>query len=244
MIAKGSSRTHTRQAIRAHRHEGGMTLIELLVSIAVLAVIGSVISVVFDAGIKALGTGGAGDRITGVHDISIIEQQLSADVTRASCISTAPFLPATRYGRCGNAIPGPPVPASAPFNCSSGSPAYLCVAWPTLLNAAGTASCHVAIYTFNEPAATRPNTLTRREYVRASSGGAWTAAATTRASFGSVLAPTPSPAIGTVANGYSWPRQIQVSVTSTQVKLSQPSGTYVVQPLSDDPAATVGYSAC
>jgi hypothetical protein len=221
-----------------------MTLIELLVSIAILAVIGGVISVVFDAGIKALGTGGASARITGVHDISVVEQQLGADVTRASCISTAPFLSATRYGRCGNAIPGPPVPASAPFNCSSGSPAYLCVAWPTLLNSSSSASCHLAIYTFNEPGSALLNTLTRREYVRASSGGAWTASATTRTSFGPVLAPTASPAIGTVANGYSWPGQIQVSVTSTAVKLSQPGGTYVFHPLADDPAATVGYSAC
>ncbi len=98
------------------RRQRGMTLVELLVSLAILAVVGVGLAAAVDAGLHTLGAGGVSDRLIGSAAAEDLEHAVGADVARAGCVVTA----AGALGAC---------PAAMPDFCSSGG-AALCLAWP------------------------------------------------------------------------------------------------------------------
>src|SRR5437660_8874513 len=68
-----------------HRHELGLTLIEMIVSIAVLIIVGGAMAGAFGIGYHVVAKGGPSDRLTGAHDFMVLEQQLGKDGARAAC---------------------------------------------------------------------------------------------------------------------------------------------------------------
>lgn len=101
-----------RRRMRAQR---GMTLVELLVSLSILALVGLALSAAVEVGLRTLGAGGVPDRLHAAGDALVVERSVGADVTRAGCVVT----PAAALGAC---------PAAMPAFCSAGTP--LCLAWP------------------------------------------------------------------------------------------------------------------
>jgi prepilin-type N-terminal cleavage/methylation domain-containing protein len=101
-----------RRRLRAQR---GMTLIELLVSLSILALVGLALTAAVDVGLRTLGAGGVPDRLRASGDALAVERSVGADVSRAGCVVT----PSETLGACPPAMPG---------FCGSGAP--LCLAWP------------------------------------------------------------------------------------------------------------------
>ena len=97
------------------RAQRGMTLIELLVSLSILALIGVALTAAVDVGLRTLGAGGVPDRLRASGDALAVERALSEDVSRAGCVVT----PAATLGAC---------PVTLPAFCAAGSP--ICLAWP------------------------------------------------------------------------------------------------------------------
>lgn len=229
---------------RGHGRESGLTLIELLVSITVLSIVGVAMAAAMDAGIKALGVGGAGDRVAGARDLGAFEQALGADVTRASCIYVRAT--GTTYGggttgtgcTMGLLGPGPSACTNAgalsPCDCTQ-SGTVICMAWPHIADS----TCHLAMYV---DSAGPPNTVLRKEWSLRS--GSWTALATVRINAGSVATPAASAVPATAPPGYSWPSSLRLTVTSTAVQLSAASGSLYVHPLVKNPASPTGYTLC
>ena len=122
--AHGLERRHVTKAARhihgadRHRSQRGFTLIEVLVSLAILTVIGGVVGAASSVELKALGVGGAGDRLAGAHDQEVFEQ-LSAKTSRAPPASRSPAEPRTAA-----ALQGSPAQRSLPHAaarcCASG----------------------------------------------------------------------------------------------------------------------------
>jgi prepilin-type N-terminal cleavage/methylation domain-containing protein len=226
------------------RSEAGFTLIELLVSVTILGIIGVAIGASFDAGIKAIGTGGAGDRVAGAHDVGLFEQNLGVDLTRASCLyvasTTTSYGSGTSGSGCTRALPGPAASACgsagapSPCNCTEAG-SVICAAWPHIADS----TCHLAVYVAQ---AGPPRTVLRQEWQLSS--GSWTPVATVRVNAASVGTPVVSAVPGTAGSGYSWPSSLRFDVTSTAVSFSAPGGTFYFHPLVKNPAAPTGYSLC
>ena len=202
-----------------HRRQAGFTLVELLVTIAVLAAIGGVAATAFSAGLRSLGTGGAGDRLTSAHDTLVFEQQLSRDVSRAQCITQPP----TTYPN------GTPPPASCVtlFPKVSCTGATLCIGWPQLSDN----SCHVAVY--SQPGAGK--VMTRTEWV-AGQTGTPTAGIPFPFTNAGVTLTSLSVSQVTVA-GYHWVGQISVTVSGSAAVKNFPGSLFVVRPVAEDPAS-------
>ena len=124
--------------------ERGFTLVEVLVSLALLGIVGTVLGVVFSIGMRPLLAPGASqDRLGAASYAIAIEQPLTEDVHRASCIQYSGNPP---VGSC--YLPTLPNQAI----CSSGP---LCIWWPDLANSD---QCDMALYTLS------PNPGSRQEY--------------------------------------------------------------------------------
>ena len=106
-------------------------MIELLVSMAILALLAATLGIALDVGIRTFGASGSGDRTAAARDISEFEVHLGADVARSACLTTpASGGPA---GACANSfLPLGTCPAGAliciafPQPQAVGSPTYLC----------------------------------------------------------------------------------------------------------------------
>jgi len=116
---------------RPHRlrrgDEHGFTLIEALVSIAILAVIGAAMGTIFSVGFRTmLAPGSASDHLTAAGDLMSFQRSLSQDVERAECVEALGQGP---YGAC------------APFagRCTQSD---ICVQWADITANA----CDVAVY--------------------------------------------------------------------------------------------------
>ncbi|MGP8161006.1 MAG: type II secretion system protein J [Candidatus Dormibacteria bacterium] len=117
--------------------ERGFTLVEVLVSMALLSIIGTVIGVVFSVGMSAiLSPGASRDRLASASDAIAIQQLLAQDVHRATCVQ----VPSSGvYGSCAAETP------SSQFDgqCTSSE---LCIEWPDL---ATPGQCDMALYTLS-----------------------------------------------------------------------------------------------
>jgi len=124
----------TRRA-RSRAGERGFTLVEVLVSLAVLSIVGAVMGVVFSVGMRAiLAPGASQDRLAASSDAITVEQLLSEDVDRASCIHF-PNAPQDS-GSCDG--------SSLPFQGQCGRGAdLLCIGWPDLANLG---QCDMSLY--------------------------------------------------------------------------------------------------
>jgi prepilin-type N-terminal cleavage/methylation domain-containing protein len=211
------------------RTERGFTLVELLVAIGLMTLVMAALMAGFQVGIKALGTGGAPDRAAGAHDLSSFEQQLSMDVTRASCISVG----SSAYGACAHSVaPGGTVIAS----CSS---AVLCVAWPQYSGNAnpGISAIGCLFDAYTQPGGSGKKVV-RTEYV-VMQGTAQSLARVNVTTADGVQSLAPTVTSTSTSSGVVWVSSIQMTVTATGVKggSTRPSGTLQMRPLTVDPGA-------
>jgi prepilin-type N-terminal cleavage/methylation domain-containing protein len=213
----------------------GMTLTELLVSMAILAAISGSIAGAFAIGFKVLSPTGAQATLVGNHDLLAFEQQIGADVARADCLASS----------------GPPVQTSIPTTgCTSsvmrpagaggstcGSSYFLCVAW--YVPGASPATCHTV--TYSQLAGTgvvERSDLTTGRNARIATGGllvtaSWTPTATSN-------------------NGYRWTNKVKVVVTQQAITGAKAAAkpattTFYLVPLAADPLSPVlpaGSSPC
>jgi hypothetical protein len=118
--------------------------VEVLVSLALLAILGTVMGVVFSVGMRAiLAPGASQDRLEAASNTITLEQFLSEDVDRATCV----YVPPGWYGGCSK--------IQANGDCAN---ADLCLGWPDL---AVPGQCDVAVYHFS----TSPSEATRTEWL-------------------------------------------------------------------------------
>ena len=197
-----------------HCHQRGMTLIELMVSITILAIIGGSTAAAFGIGLHVLGPNGAQAQLTGSHDVLAFEQQIGADVARAVCLS-APGSASVPTGGCASSV------QKSPSTCVTG---YLvCLAWFI----PGSSTCHTVSYT---------ETTTTDVIVRTDSAGS-----TERFTTGGLLA-TPSWTSATI-DGYQWTSQVTVSVTQKNTpgapSTNYANDSFVLVPLVTDPMSPV-----
>lgn len=209
------------------RHEGqlGLTLIELLVSMTILAIIGGSIAGAFAIGFVTLSPTGAQAKLVGNHDLLAFEQQIGADVARADCLA---FPGVAIPSPCGSGKTG------FPSKCQSGY--LLCVAWydpdPTLMNA----PCHTVTYSDSGAFVQRSDDHGAPE--RISTGDLTLAISSWKS---------------TVINGYTWASQLtlkasQKSAAGAPTPRANPAiASYVLVPLVADPNSPVlpaGTSPC
>jgi prepilin-type N-terminal cleavage/methylation domain-containing protein len=224
LSGKWAAARHAGRRRRRHRTQLGLTLIELLVGLAILATIVGSLAGAFEIGLKILAPGNAQARLTGSHDLLAFEQQIGADVARAVCLA-APGQTAVPSGGC-------QLQGKSTSTCGGGS--LLCLAYYV----PGSTTCHNITYS-QLPG----NVLARRDSntgvtARFTTGGltmtaSWTASVTTN-------------------NGYQWTNQVVVAVTqmgTLGAPTSNPAAaTYRIVPLIADPASPVvsggGTSPC
>jgi len=219
--ATSVGRTH---AVRAgHARQRGLTLTEMLVVIAALALIAGSIAGAFSIGLRLLGPGGAESRLTGSHDLLAFEQQIGADVARSVCLA-APgqtSLP-TATGACGASV------RKTPSTCPSGY--LLCLAYYV----PGSTTCHTITYSQGSGAVVVRADASTGKAGRFTTGG---------------LGMTASWSAATI-NDYSWTKAVVVSVTQQGTPGAPTShwaaATYHLVPLVADPASPVsgGTSPC
>jgi prepilin-type N-terminal cleavage/methylation domain-containing protein len=128
--------------------ERGFTLVEVLVSMALLAIIGTVMGAVSSVGMRAILVPGASrDRLAAASDAIGVQQLLSTDVHRATCISIPSATSPGLFGSCEH--------ETSPFQGEC-SVSELCLEWPDL-TAAG--QCDVAIYSLGAQQVSRAEWL-------------------------------------------------------------------------------------
>jgi len=216
---------------RARRRQAGFTLTEVLISIGLLTLVGASLTGAFGIGYRVLGAGGAQASLRGNNDVMALEQQVGADITRASCLASGSTLIPT--GGC------------ATFNGAlSGTPAarcpaqyVFCVGWFK----PGDTTCHEVVY--SQRSSGTDLWIERRDLA--------TGAATRMSTGGLNLSVNLNPT-QTSNNVYSWTKSVDVTVNQTW-----PAGTakprnpvtnlvFHVVPLSSDPLspASSGAPAC
>lgn len=220
-----------------HRHarERGLTLIEVIVSLAILAVIAGSIAAAFSVGIRVLARGGPQDRLAGAHDLATLEQVLGRDAARAACIQIQ-----------GGAVYGRTSPSSGPCSSATGyskvagcSAATFCFAWPQY--ASPSWSCHVAVYT------TVNQMITRTEYA-VPIGSRATAISSIPETADTVTLQVGALSLSTTTT-YPWLRTLPVNIKATGVSKNPFNQTLALHPVASDPggsaaAVTTSGSPC
>jgi prepilin-type N-terminal cleavage/methylation domain-containing protein len=214
--------------VARHRHarERGLTLIEVIVSLAILAVIAGSIAAAFSVGIRVLARGGPQDRLAGAHDLATLEQVLGRDAARAACIQIQGA--ATVYGRTSQ----PSGPCSTGYSkapCSAAT-ATFCFAWPQYVSP--TWSCHVAVYT------TVNQIITRTEYA-VPIGSTATAISSIPETADTVTLQVGAVSTITVSDGnYPWLRTLPVNIKATGVSKNPFNQTLALHPVASDPGGS------
>jgi prepilin-type N-terminal cleavage/methylation domain-containing protein len=208
------------------RGERGLTLTELLVVLAILAIIGGSLAGAFGIGLRLLAPTGAQATLTGNADSLAFEQQIGADVARADCLA-APGMQAVPTGGCQRSV------QNSPSSCAP-SGYSLCLAWYVPGSA-----CHTVTY-WQQPNGTiaRSDLGTSNQTTRIATGGL-TIAATW----------TPAP----TSNGnYQWTKQVTITITQQGIPgapaATRPATTtFQLVPLAADPLSSAlpgGSSPC
>jgi prepilin-type N-terminal cleavage/methylation domain-containing protein len=212
------------------RGELGLTLVELLVTMAILATIAGSLGGALAIGLRTLSPTGAQASLLGNHDLLAFEQQIGADIARADCLAAPgqtaiPFTPPSTSG-CTS------FPTS---RCGLG---YLvCMAW--YVPGASPPTCHTVTYWQRIGTGfVQRSDLTTGTTARIATGGlnvtaSWTAAHTTN-------------------NTYQWTTRVKVVVTQATIPgapaATRPANaTFYLVPLASDPLSPVlpgGSSAC
>jgi prepilin-type N-terminal cleavage/methylation domain-containing protein len=209
--------------------EKGLTLIELTVSLAILAIIAGALAAAFSVGLHVTAQGGSEDRLAGAHDLSSLEQVLGRDGSRAACIQISDD---HTYGHstCSSAV--------NVLGCATAN--SLCFAWPQF---DGAWTCHVAVYSpINDtPSGRLSDVVTRKEFVGASP------ISTIQETVDKVIVTIESLNAVPVPDGnsyYSWLRSLQLRIQATGMP-AKSVGTLVprsfstfTQALSLHPVAT------
>jgi prepilin-type N-terminal cleavage/methylation domain-containing protein len=228
-------RNPRRHYARGWPDEHGFTLIEMLVSLALLALIAGVLATVYTVALRALAPGGPTDRLAGANDFMVLEQVLGRDGSRAGCVQVQG---GTVYGQTASTCTT--TGATTGFGkvkalCST---AVLCFAWP---QDSGTSwTCHVAVYM---TAGTSPKvTVKRTEYSVALGANSAAPFATVSLTTDPVNFQVPpqsgSLQTATAPGGYPWVRSLPIKITATGVSNGQFAQTLALHPLATDPDGT------
>lgn len=196
----------------AHEGERGLTLVEMLISIAILAVIGGVIASAFSVSLALTVPGGPETRLLGANDLMELEQALGQDGARAACIQVPG---GTMYGSC---TPG----KFGAVGCPS---SHLCFGWPQVSDS----SCHVADYTVGAS-----TVATRTEY-KAGSASPLTSGPLARQVPASISIGAIVP-VNFAGESLPWVRSMAITVAGTGVTRG-PSQTLVIHPIATDPGS-------
>jgi prepilin-type N-terminal cleavage/methylation domain-containing protein len=206
------------------RGQLGFTLPELLVALAILAIISGSLASAFEIGLRLLGPTGAQATLTGNHDLLSFEQQIGADVARADCLA-APGLTSVPTGGCASFL-------SSVQNCAQ-SQDKLCLAWYV-----PGSQCHAVTYLQRSD-----GTIVRSDNINSSSARIATG--------GLTIIPSWSPA-RTSSNSYSWTKWVTITVIQTGIARAPAAKvpvqtTFQLVPLAADPlslALPAGTSRC
>ncbi len=198
------------------RGQRGLTLIELLVTLSVLAVIGGSLVGALSVGLRLLGPAGAPARLTGSHDLLAFEQQIGADIARADCLRA-------------------PNQSSIPTGAAARRPEDADELWfsrlhpvprlvrPWLVNVP-----HGHVHADRNDGHLRPHGFCRSGGTRFTTGG---------------LAATATWSTVTSANGYLWTAQVNLAVTQQNTPNAPPAHwattTFHLVPLVADPMSPV-----
>lgn len=217
---------HTRHDVRrvVRQGEAGVTLIELVVSMAILALIGASIAGAFAIGFRTVGTGQSPAKLTGSNDVLAFEQQIGRDINRAVCLS-APSQTAIPTGGCLSSVSKP-----AGSTCGPAGTYLLCLAWYQ----GGSPTCHTVTF---KQAAGQTNIL------RTDLNSTTQVTSETRISTGDYnVTATWSPAVTTTApNGglgtYKWTRSVIIGLTQQGSRIASPIAVanFDLTPLAADP---------
>jgi prepilin-type N-terminal cleavage/methylation domain-containing protein len=222
--------------------EHGFTLIETLVSLALLALIAGVLGTVYTVGLRALAPGGPTARLGGADDFMVLEQTLGRDGSRAGCIQMQGL---TVYGQTSSTCTTTTGYGKVTTYCAPAvlPPAVLCFAWPQ--DSGSTWSCHVAVYIVS---GTSPKlTIRRTEYSVALGASSASPAGTVLLTADPVNFQVP-PQSGTLQTvilstsqapgSYTWVRSLPIKITATGVTKGQFAQTLALHPLATDPDST------
>jgi prepilin-type N-terminal cleavage/methylation domain-containing protein len=230
-----SSQRVTRRHRRS-RDQSGFTLVEALISLAILAVVSSVIVVVFSVGLRTILAPGASDsRLAASSNLMLLQELLSKDVERAACVATSP---SNALGDCGSVL----------SRCESGGTwvgaDQVCVGWPEITENGSppspAVSCQVVAY------AVRVAGRVEREawFGSSSSSDEILGSSQAAVSLAAVLQPgQPANPLGSLQVTLS------SSVPSPAVLANPPTATFTLQPLATQPtgagaAITAGGLPC
>ncbi len=224
---------------RTRPTEQGFTLIEILVSLSILAIIAGAIAAAFSVGLATLTPGGPQARLAGAHDLAFLEQILGKDGARAACITVNSSVYGQTPTTCASTT------GYGQTACAAGGPALLCFAWPVL----GTqgpnfldSSCDIAVYTTQPPPTppplpsdvmvTRTESLVSMSLVKSSVGTTHVDRFDTiQFQVGAALPPSYKPPGET----YFWLRSLPITIAATGVTKGAFSQTLNLHPVAGDP---------
>lgn len=205
--------TSPRRSLRGS--ERGLTLVEMLVVLAIVAVIAGSIGAVFSVGLQVVSATGPQARLLDAHDLQILEQDLGRDGARAACIQ----LPSgTHYGSCSHQFN-----SIAPTECTS---SVLCIGWPQV----SSGLCHVAAYGVGANVkAVRSEYTYSGGTISTISSDALARSVPVTITPGTVVPVTPA------GEGYTWVHALPITIAGT-MSVNPPTQTLTLQPVTSDPA--------